>query len=112
MSDHSSTAFSPFYLLYLREARFPIDLAMENIGESITVDWADYVMDMQRRMVQAFQTVRDQLGQTFQGAKQINDGRVKKLQFKVDVLVWFFCPRKRPRLGPKRQLLTLSAMSN
>ena len=34
------------------------------------------------------------------------NGRVKKLQFKVDDLVWFFCPRKRPRLGPKWQLLT------
>ena len=57
-------------------------------------------------MEQAFQTVRDQLGQAFQRAEQVYDGRVKKLQFKVDDLVGFFCPRKQPRLGPKWQLLT------
>ena len=61
-SYHSSTAFSPFYLLYLREARFPIDLVMENVGESIPTDWDDYVMEMRRRMKQAFRAVRGQLG--------------------------------------------------
>ena len=57
-------------------------------------------------MERTFQTVRDQLGHVFQRAKQVYDGQVKKLQIKVDDLVWFFFPRKRPRLGPKRQLLT------
>ena len=57
-------------------------------------------------MEQAFKTVRDQLGQAFQRAKQVYDGRVKKLHFKLDDLLWFLCTRKRPRLGPKWQLLT------
>ena len=69
-------------------------------------DWDDHVSEMRNLMEQAFQTVRDQFGQAFQRAKQTYDGRVKKLQFKADDLVWFFCPRKRPRLGPKWQLLT------
>ena len=45
-SYHSSTALSPFYLLYLHEARIPIDLVMENVGKSVPTDWDDYVMDM------------------------------------------------------------------
>ena len=57
-------------------------------------------------MERTFQTVRDQLGYAFQRAKQVYDGRVEKLKFKLDDLVWFLCPRKRPRLGPKWQLLT------
>ena len=60
---------------------------MENVGESIHTDWDDYVMEMRRRMKQAFRTVRDQLGQAFQRAKQVYDGRVKTLQFKVDDLM-------------------------
>ena len=74
---------------------------MENVGESIPADRDNYVMEMRRRMEQPFQTVRGQLGQAFQKVKQVYDGRGKKLQFKVDDLVWFFCPRKRPRLRRK-----------
>ena len=53
-SYHSSTAISSFYLQYLREARIPIDLAMENVGESIPADWDDYVMEMRSRMEKTF----------------------------------------------------------
>ena len=105
-SYHSSTTFSSFYLLYLREARIPIDLVMENVGEAVPAVWDDYVTETRNRMEQAFKTVRDQLGQSFQRAKQAYDDHIKELQFKVDDLVWFFCPRKRPNLGPKWQLLT------
>ena len=79
---------------------------MENVGESIPANWDDYVTKMRDRMEKTFRIVRDQHGQAFQRAKHIYDERVKKLQFKVDDLVLFFCPRKRPRLGPKWQLLT------
>ena len=63
-SYHSSTAFSQFYLIYHREARTPIHLAMENVGESIPADWDDYVMEMQCRMEQAFQKVRSSLSES------------------------------------------------
>ena len=42
-SYHSSTAFSPFYLLYLCEARISINLVMENVDEYIPANWDDYV---------------------------------------------------------------------
>ena len=41
-SYHSSTAFSPFYLLYLREARIPIDLVMETVDEAVPAKLDDY----------------------------------------------------------------------
>ena len=56
-SYHSSTTFSPFYLLYLREACILIDLAMENVGKAVPADWDDYVIEMRNRMKQAFKTV-------------------------------------------------------
>ena len=91
--------------MYLREAGISIDLVMENVGETVPAVWDDYVTETRNRMDQAFKTIRD-LGQSFQRTKQAYDGRVNKLQFKVNDLVWFFCPRKRPRLRPKWQLLT------
>ena len=66
---------------------------METVGEAVPAEWDDYVTEVLSRMERTFQTVCDQLGQAFQRAKQVYDGRVKKLQkFKVDDLVWFFCP--------------------
>ena len=78
-----------------------MDVVMECVGDAVPADWDDCVTEMWNRMEQAFQTVRDHLGQAFQRAKQVYDGRVKKLQFKVSDLVWFFWPIKWPRLGPK-----------
>ena len=40
-SYHSSTTFSLFYLLYLREARIRIDLVMANVGEAVPAVWDD-----------------------------------------------------------------------
>ena len=37
-SYRSSTAFSQFYLLYLREARIPIALAMDTVGEAVPAE--------------------------------------------------------------------------
>ena len=110
-SYHSSTTFSPFYLLYVREARIPIDL--------VPADWSDYVTEMRSQMKQAFQTVRDQLGQVFQRARQTYDGRVKKLHFKwatwcgssvpEDGFVWDPGGNHQPPdLGRPRRYSTLS----
>ena len=94
MSYHSSTTFSQFYLLYLHEARIPIDLVMENVAKAVLANWNDYVMEMRSRINQTFQTVRDQFGRPFRGLTRPTMAVSKKLQFKVDDLEWFFCPRK------------------
>ena len=73
-SYHSSTAFSPFYLLYLREARIQIYLAMETVGEAVPAEWDDYVTEVRSKLERKFQTVRDRLGHTFQRSKQVYDG--------------------------------------
>ena len=89
---HFSTTFSPFYRLYLREARIPIDVVMENVGEAVPADWNDYITEMRSRMDQAFQTVRDQFGRPFRGLTRPTMAVSKKLQFNVDDRVWFFAP--------------------
>ena len=69
-SYHSSTAFNPFYLLYLLETRIPIDLAIETVGEAVPAECDDYVTEVRSRMERTFQTVRDQQGHAFQIAIQ------------------------------------------
>ena len=103
---HSSTTFSPFFLLYLREARLPLDLALDNVGEEMPSYSPEYVEVMNERMRSVYKLVRDSLQSAFSRSKQTYDARVKRLKFIEGDLVWYFCPRKQPRLGPKWQLLT------
>ena len=49
-SYNFSTTFSSFYLLYLREARIPIDLAIVNVGETVPADWDDYATEMRNSL--------------------------------------------------------------
>ena len=60
---------------------------MKCVGDVVSADWNDYVIEMRNRMEKAFNTVREQLGKAIQRAKQAYDGRVKKLQFKIGDLV-------------------------
>ena len=66
----------------------------------------DYVEHVALRMKTAHRIVQESLDCTFGRAKQRYDARVKPLKFTIWDLVWYFCPRRRPRLSPKWQLLT------
>ena len=90
----------------------PIDLVMENLGETVPAVWDDYVTEMRSMMEQAFKTVRDQLGQAFQRAKQAYDGRVKKLQFIVDDLVCFFLSQKTSSSGTEVAIINHGTLAN
>lgn len=101
---------APFYLLFLQEAKLPLDLVMERAGELVPVNYHDYVVLMKERLEKAFDIVRLHLRQGFQRSKQTYNARVKKLQFKEGDLVWY-CLRRRLRRGPKWQLWTTGPWS-
>ena len=79
---------------------------LENSGEIIPTNPVDYVEQTSERLKTAYKIVRESLDSVFERAKQRYDARVKRLQFRVGDFVWYFCPQRRPRLGPKWQLLT------
>ena len=79
---------------------------MENVVETMPVNTVYYVEHMNQRMKAAFAIVRDSLNCAFGRAKRRYDARVKAVQLKVGDLVWYYCPRRRPRLSSKWQLLT------
>ena len=102
---HSSTLFSPFYLVFLREPRVGIDLFLDK-SEPGYQSTDEYSEKVQERMQKAYQVVSDQLKVTFDRAKRRYDQRVHAVHFPLNSYVWFFCPRLTAGRGRKFKKLT------
>lgn len=98
---HTSTTFSPFYLMFLRDPVVGLDLLTDKPSPELPDNLDDYTELMAERMRAAYAVVSEQLNCVFSRAKQRYDQRVKSMQFAVGSLVWYYNPRKRPGLGRK-----------
>ena len=106
IAHHSSTSYSPFYLMFGREPRTGLDLLLETPTERFSTNLDDFTEEMSHRMQKAYQLVGDHLGTAFDRAKTRYDSRVKETKFKEGDLVWYFCPRRKLRRNRKWQLMT------
>ena len=104
-AKHSSTTFSPFYLVFLREPRVGIDLFLDR-SEPAYQDTDEYSETVRERMQKAYQIVSDQLKVTFDRAKRRYDRRVRAVHFPLHSYVWFYCPRLTAGRGRKFKKLT------
>ena len=91
-SRHSSTSFSPFYLLYLREPLVGIDLLLHK-KEPAYQSFDQYSDEVRRKMQVAYRIVENQLKVVFDRAKRRYDARVKSVKFNVGDLCYFYSPR-------------------
>ena len=91
-SRHSSTSFSPFYFLYLREPRVGIDLLLHK-KEPAYQNFDQYSDDVRRKMQIAYKIVENQLKVVFDRAKRRYDARVRSVKFDVGDLCYFHSPR-------------------
>ena len=73
---HRTTSFSPFYLMYLRRARTPIELLYNLSLETRYENEDAYVSEASKKMRKAFQIVRKQLNANSERAKRRYDERV------------------------------------
>jgi hypothetical protein len=94
-AKHSSTEFSPFYLMFAREANTPIDLVSDLNAERFEGTATQYVDLVRQRMRAAYDIVFKNMGAAFERAKRRYDERVKACQFNSGQRVWYFCPRRR-----------------
>ena len=91
---HSSTTFSPFYLMFLRQPRIGIDLICDETVEEKISTREEYAMLMRERMQNAYRLVHQHLNTAFERAKRRYDLRVRECQFKGGDLVWYYSPRR------------------
>ena len=105
-SYHSSTTYSPFFLVYMREPNLAIDLLIDRPSPALPESTDEYAKVMAERMRKAYEIVNKQLKCSFSRAKRRYDTRIKELQFAVGDSVWYFSPRRRRRISPKWALQT------
>jgi len=96
-ASHSSSTFSPFYLMFLRHPRMPIELQIKRPTEAAFQTDDKYVSLAGERMRTAYEIVREQLRATFNQAKRRYDNRVKTATFQEGQFVWYYIPRTRKR---------------
>ena len=79
-TPHSSTGFTPFYLMFLREPRLPVD-ALLGGGEDDTV--GNWVTAHRQRLAEAYSKVNEHLEQSRLKRKKRYDENVKEIPLDV-----------------------------
>ena len=100
-SIHETTGFSPYYLLYGREARAPADLVYGFVSEEANQTHCEAVDKQLQVMRDAYNLVRQNLGKAASRRKKHYDMRVRPQTFKTGTWVWYFIPRRRQGRCPK-----------
>ena len=118
-SVHSSTGFTPFYLMFRRQANLPIDL-MYGTGDSTELQAHDYAENLKRGLQRAYQLVRERLGAVHERHKAYYDRQVHGEPFQKNEFVWLHSPLvprgqskklHHPWTGPYRVMEKLSDRS-
>jgi len=74
---HDSTGYSPFYLMYGRNPRLPIDVLF-NLGSSkAETDYVGYIKKLQERLVSAYDLVSQRLEKSASANKRLYDRKAR-----------------------------------
>ena len=76
LTPHSSTGYAPFYLMFGRDSRQPIDLLL---GTEQEVEPSDWVSRHQQRLQEAYQLARRQLVHEADSRKKHYDRKARDL---------------------------------
>ena len=117
-SVHSTTGFTPFFLMYGREARLPIDIVYGTPTQGRDDDTIpSYARHTRKSLEEAYERVRTHLSAGHRVQKQHYDKRVHGDEYKEGDLVWLHStvvPRRKskklhlPWTGPYRVLEKIS----
>ena len=93
-ASHETTGFSPFYLVYGRPYRTPLDLVIATPAVEPDNVW-DYVNELEKNLRRAYELVNQRLHTETQRIKKRYDARVRPLAFQPGDLAFYYCPRRR-----------------
>lgn len=101
-SVHPGTGYTPFYLMFGRQARLPVDVAFGTAPQQV-VSHDQYAANLRQTLEEAYQTVRTNLGAHLQRQKEIYDRKVHGQPFEKGDMVWLHTPAAKR--GKSRKLV-------
>ena len=107
-SIQSTTGFTPFFLMFRREARLPVDLLFKLPSSSPSV--TDFAACLTKALNKAYELVRENVGMKQQRQTENYDKRIHGKPFMKKDLVWLHNPRV-PR-GSHRKLKKTTQIRN
>lgn len=102
-SKHASTGQSPNMIIFGKENRAPIDIALGPVqGEEQHYEsYDEYVERLQGRLRESHRLAREHLGVAAERRKHDYDAKVKDIKFTPGQWVWRFYPRRYSNRSPK-----------
>ena len=95
----SSTGYTPFYLLYGREMRLPLDIIYRSPNEDKC--HSEYVQYVKRTLEISYETAREKLNLSHERQKDYYDRRTHGERFKAGDSVWLWSPVAQKGVAPK-----------
>ena len=90
-SVQTTTGYSPFYLMYGRQARIPvIDIMFKSTNHE--VQHLEYALQLRNTLQEAYDRTREHMGAKQEVQKQLYDRKVHSEPFKVGDIVWLHSP--------------------
>ena len=100
-SVHVSTGYTPFYLMFGREARLPIDIAY-GTKQPVQISTGNYATQMKHSLEDAYAEVRDNLNAAHRTQSELYNKKTHGKPYATDDLVWLHNPTVPP--GESRKL--------
>ena len=92
-SQHSPTGYTPYFLLFGREARLPLSILADSPSPpEVAQTLPEYVVDLRDRLVEAYDRVRERLDASHRRQKEFYDRSAAAATFCVGDRVWLFTP--------------------
>ena len=99
-SVHSTTGYTPHYLMFGREARVPLQTMYPLPHGHTDIPITQFIESVQHRLHEAYITVRQRMEQSHRYAKQLYDRRVNASTLNIEQLVWLHT-HPPPGVSPK-----------
>lgn len=90
-SVHATTGFTPFYLMFGRQARIPVDL-MYGTAEPESVSCGEYATKLQESLSTAYKLARGALAEKQERQAELYNKKVHGAPYEVGALVWLLNP--------------------